>query len=212
MAEYDRRGRGRAEEPVFVSAPSRRGRAPAIIDPMARRKYPFGLDADALVDLISTCWRSHDGQWFLKAAARVGFEEAVRLNERAIASLARIELREFRRRSGVDVLDTIEQVADWYRLSLYVFGGLGLPGRTVTVVDSETLVVENASCFGEPIAERSGYAHLRPGAYPPCLGWIERQRAWGEALSDRYRFTVEREPADGRPCRYVIRRVPRNPP
>lgn len=29
------------------------------------RRYPFEIDADALVDLISTCWRSHDGQWFL---------------------------------------------------------------------------------------------------------------------------------------------------
>ncbi|HEV8306177.1 MAG TPA: DUF6125 family protein [Methylomirabilota bacterium] len=170
------------------------------------RGYPFGLDADRLIDLVSTCWRSHDGQWFLKVAARVGLEEAMRLNERAIASLARIELREFKRVTGTESLDTIDEVADWYRLSWYIFGGLERPQRRLSVVDADTLVVENAQCFGEPIAERSGYGHLRPGEYPPCLGWLERQRAWGDALSRRYRFTVDREPGEGRPCRYVVRR------
>jgi hypothetical protein len=173
------------------------------------RRYPFGLDADRLVDLISTCWRSHDGQWFLKAMARVGLDDAKRLNEQAIASLARIELREFRRLTGVESLDSIEQVADWYRLSWHVFSGLRRPDRTLAVEDADTLVLENAECFGLPIAERSGYGHLATGAFPPCLGWLERQRAWGEALSTRYRFTVAREPLAGRPCRYVVRRVAR---
>ncbi|MGH7318488.1 MAG: DUF6125 family protein [Candidatus Rokuibacteriota bacterium] len=174
-----------------------------------RRDYPFGIDADSLVDLISTCWRSHDGQWFLKLAARRGMDEAMRVNEQAIASLGRIELREFKRAAGIASLDTIEQVAEWYQLARYVFGGIGHPGRRVTVVNEHTLIVENEHCFGETIAERSGYGHLRPGEYPPCLGWIERQRAWGDALSDRYRFTVAREPLDGQPCRYVVRRVGR---
>lgn len=172
------------------------------------RRYPFGLDADALVELISTCWRSHDGQWFLKVAAEVGFDPAMRLNERAIASLGRIELRELKRVTGIASLDTMEDVAEWYRLSSYVFGGFGRPERALTVLDADTLVIEIGQCFGEPIAARSGYAHLAPGEFPPCLGWLERQRAWGDALSARYRFTVDREPADGRPCRYVVRRVP----
>jgi hypothetical protein len=173
------------------------------------RRYPFDLDADRLVELISTCWRSHDGQWFLKAMTRVGLDDAMRLNERAIASLARIELREFKRLTGVESLDTMEQIADWYRLSWHVFGGIRRPDRTLTVVDADTLILENAECFGAPIAERSGYGHLAPGDYPPCRGWLERQRTWGEALSPRYRFAVAREPLPGRPCRYVVRRAAR---
>lgn len=173
------------------------------------RRYPFGLEADVLVDLISTCWRSHDGQWFLKVAERVGLEAAMRLNERAIASLGRIELREFKRATGIPSLDTMAQVADWYRLTSHIFGGLTRPGRTLTVVDADTLLLEYTECLGDVIAGRSGYGHLAAGEYPPCLGWIERQRAWGEALSTRYRFVVTREPVDGRPCRYVVRRVPR---
>lgn len=173
------------------------------------RAYPFGLDADTLVDLISHCWRAHDGQWFLKATAGVGLEEAMRLNERAIASLARIELRAFKRLTAIESLDTMAEVAEWYRLAGFIFGGLNRPDRTLTIPDADTLVIEHAECFGAPIAERSGYGHLTPGQYPPCLGWLERQRAWGEALSARYRFTVEREPRGDRPCRYVIRRIPR---
>lgn len=173
------------------------------------RRYPFQLAADTLLDLVSACWRGHDGQWFLKTAARLGLEDAMRLNEQAIASLARIELRELKRATGVESLDTIEQVAEWYRLVRYLFGGWGQPERTVTVVDADTLVIQQERCFGEAIAAQSGYAHLEPGAYPPCLGWLERQRAWGEALSERYRFTVAREPVDGHPCRYVVRRHPR---
>lgn len=173
------------------------------------RGIPFGLDTDTLVDIISTCWRAHDGQWFLKAAAKVGLEEATLLNERAIASLARIELREIKRATGIRSFDALAQVADWYRLAALMFGGLGRPNQRLVVQDDDTLVIENAECFGEPMAERSGYGHLAPGEYPPCRGWLERQRAWGEVLSDRYRFTATREPRDGQPCRYVLRRVPR---
>jgi hypothetical protein len=103
----------------------------------------------------------------------------------------------------------MEQVADWYRLSWYVFSGIHRTDRTLVVADADTLVLENVECFGAPIAERSGYGHLSAGAYPPCLGWLERQRAWGEALSTRYRFTITREPLPGHPCRYVVRRVAR---
>lgn len=174
------------------------------------RRYPFGLDADRLVELTSTCWRSHDGQWFLKAAARVGLADAMRLNEQAIASIARIELREFKRVTGLASLDTVEQVAEWYRLAWHLFGGIGRLVQTHTVVDADTLVVENARCLGESVAERSGYGHLAPGEYPPCRGWLERQRAWGEVLSARYRYAVAREPVEGRPCRYVVRRSARD--
>jgi hypothetical protein len=141
--------------------------------------------------------------------AQVGLGDAMRLNQQAIASLARIELREFRRLTGVESLDTMEQVADWYRLSWYVFSGIHRTDRTLAVADADTLILENVECFGASIADKSGYGHLAPGAYPPCLGWLERQRAWGEALSTRYRFTVVREPLPGRPCRYVLRRVAR---
>ena len=40
---------------------------------------------------------------------------------------------------------------------------------------------------------------------------LARQRAWGETWSSCYRFTIERESVDGRPCRYVVRRHPRDP-
>lgn len=175
------------------------------------RRYPFGLDAGALLQMAAGCWRAHDGQWFLKAVEEVGLERAMRLNERALASLARIELRELRRLTGLDGLDTMEQVAEWYRLVPVLFGGWGSPERTLTVADPDTLVIEQSRCFGEAVAERSGYGHLAAGEFPPCLGWLERQRAWGEALSPAYRFTVDREPLDGRPCRYVVRRRPRPP-
>lgn len=172
--------------------------------------YPFGLPAAALLELGAAAWIAHDGQWFLKVAARHGLEEAMRLNEQALASLARIELREFRRVSGLGSLDTVAEVAEWYRLARLLFGGPRIPPVVVTVLDEDTLVVENRPCLGEPIAARSGYAHLAPGTYPPCRGWLARQRAWGEALSTRYRYTVERAPVEGQPCRYVVRRVRRD--
>jgi len=170
------------------------------------RRYPFGLDADRFIDLIAACWRAHDGQWFLKVAAARSLEEATALNARALASLGRLELREFKRTVGVESLDTIEEVADWYRLNVYAFGGPEIPRRLVRVIDQNTLEVQHEQCLGVATAERSGYSHLRPGEYPPCRGWLERQRAWGEAFSSRYRFSVEREPRETAACRYVIRR------
>ncbi len=76
-------------------------------------------------------------------------------------------------------------------------------------LDADTLVIENERCYGEAVAERSGYGHLCAGEYPPCRGWLSRQRAWGGAFSERYWFRVDREPTENRPCRYVIRRVAR---
>lgn len=172
----------------------------------------FGLGAGQLVDLAGVCWLAHDGQWFLKAAEELGLETAMRLNERAIASIARIEVRELKRAAGLRSLDAMPQVADWYRLIRSLFGGSRLPEFEARVVDDDTLVVENRPCLGQPIAERSGYGHLLPGGYPPCRGWLERQRAWGEVLSERYRFTVAREPSTEQPCRYVVRRCPREGP
>ena len=172
-------------------------------------RYPFGLDADTLLEVAGRCWLAHDGQWFLKVADRDGLEPAMRLNERAMASIARIELRELKRVAGTASFDSVGEVADFYRLLRYVFGGRRLPPCRTTVVDADTLVVVNQECLGAAIAERSGYGHLRTGEYPPCLGWMERQRAWGEAFSDRYRFTVEREPTAQEPCRYVVRRQKR---
>lgn len=178
---------------------------------MSGPERPFGLGPEALVALAAAAWRAHDGQWFLKVAARHGLAAAMELNEAAIRSLARIELRELKRLAGLASLDDVAQVAEWYRLVRQTFGGAGLPATRVSVLDADTLVVENERCFGEIVAERSGYGHLRPGEYPPCRGWLARQRAWGEALSARYRFAVAREPCEGCPCRYVVRRAPREP-
>ena len=172
-------------------------------------RYPFGLDADTLLEVAGACWLAHDGQWFLKVAARDGLEPAMRLNERALASIARIELREIKRVTGIASLDSMDEVAEFYRLLRYLFGGRRLPPCRTAVVDADTLVVVNEDCLAAGIAERSGYGHLQRGEYPPCLGWIERQRAWGEALSDRYRFIVERAPTPAEPCRYLVRRQKR---
>ena len=173
------------------------------------RGYPFGIDPDDLVDLVATCWRAHDGQWFLKTAADVGLERAMEWNERAIASVGRIEIRELRGLTGRESFDTVEEMADLYRLHRFMFGGARHIEQTRTVLDPDTLLVENAQCLGEGAADKSGYGHLSPGGYPPCGGWLARQRAWGGAVSASYRFTMERCPEDGRPCRYVVRRTRR---
>lgn len=59
------------------------------------------LDKNAIRELISKCWITHDGMWFAHTLSVRGIEEANRLNRAAIKSMADIELKRFMAILGV---------------------------------------------------------------------------------------------------------------
>lgn len=66
------------------------------------------LSKTEIVDLLNRCWMAHDGMWFLHCCQTFGIEQANRLNQSAIRSLAPLEVAWIRKALGVPV----ERIAD----------------------------------------------------------------------------------------------------
>ena len=56
-------------------------------------KEKYDLDSSNRMFILQMCWAQHDGQWFLKTKKYYGFEEANRLNQEVLFSMAKIEAR-----------------------------------------------------------------------------------------------------------------------
>lgn len=65
------------------------------MDPLAK------VDKEELRDLLGKGWLTHDGMWFVHAAAELGIERANELNRRAIRSMSEIEVRRLTAALGV---------------------------------------------------------------------------------------------------------------
>lgn len=61
---------------------------------MAEKCDPLGrLSKEAIRDLLGKGWLTHDGMWFIHAAAALGVDQANELNRAAIRSMSEIEVR-----------------------------------------------------------------------------------------------------------------------
>ena len=55
------------------------------------------LSKQALNELISKCWMTHDGMWFAHTFFDQGIEKANQINKAAIKGLAPIEIKRFQK-------------------------------------------------------------------------------------------------------------------
>ncbi len=53
-----------------------------------------------IIDLLNRCWMTHDGMWFFNSFKTLGIEQANRLNQAAIRSLAPLEIAWIRKFLG----------------------------------------------------------------------------------------------------------------
>jgi len=60
------------------------------------------LTKKEIIDLLGSCWMTHDGMWFYQAMQAFGMAEANRLNKAAIAMLAPLEIGRMKKFFGID--------------------------------------------------------------------------------------------------------------
>jgi len=70
------------------------------------------LDKKVLIDLLNSCWMTHDGMWFFHCLNECGIEKANTLNKAAIRSLAPLEISRIKKAIGF-MKETIESFEEF---------------------------------------------------------------------------------------------------
>jgi hypothetical protein len=151
------------------------------------------LTKEAIRDLLGKGWLTHDGMWFINAAAELGVDRANELNRAAIHGMAEIEVR--RLLEALDVhpagLATSGDVCRFLTDGLAVLLPDSVATRIrLTAPDEATVRVEweNGECFAYKGMRRAG---LLDGY--EC-GVVYRIECWLKALGIRHQVV----PAVGR--------------
>ena len=157
--------------------------------------------------LLLECWWSHDGQWFLKARAAHGLEEAMALNEGAIESIGRIEMRRLHAALGSP---PVTDAADLLPLVVEAHAFVGIPGQGE--MDGEgSFLLRVETCRVWDMTLSAGLEAIAPG----CRGSLRRRQGWATVFfpAERVRWTREYGRPDGDPrCAYRFRLLPEPEP
>lgn len=136
-------------------------------------------------------WWAHDGQWFLKARNKLGLEAAMELNEDAIESQGRIEMKRFHALSGSPPVET---AGDLLPLVLAMHDLVGVP------VDGEmegaaAFVLRERECLVWQMTVAAGLEEAAPG----CRGSMRRRLGWATVFfpKDRVEWTRTAGPPMG---------------
>jgi hypothetical protein len=160
-------------------------------------------DADR-ARLVLDAWWAHDGQWFLKAKARLGLNAAMQLNEDAIESQGRIEMRRLHALLGGPA---VTGAADLLPLVLAMHELLGMPAEA-TVDGPDSFVLREQSCRVWDMTVAAGLEDAAPG----CRGSMRRRLGWATAFCphERVEWTRTAGPPLGGPppCAYRFRLLP----
>lgn len=137
-------------------------RYPIRMGPMSGDGDPLDrLTKEALRDLLGKGWLTHDGMWFVQAAAALGIERANALNKAAIRSMSQIEVRRLLRTLGVDPAELVTS----HDVRRFLADGLALlmPASvsrrmTVTAPHPSLLRLEwdDGECFAYKGMQRAG--------------------------------------------------------
>jgi hypothetical protein len=124
-------------------------------------------------------WWAHDGQWFLKAKAMLGLEAAMELNEEAIESQGRIEMKKLHALNGSPPVET---AADLLPLVLAIQELVGVPVDG-EMDGAEAFVLRERECLVWQMTVAAGLEEVAPG----CRGSMRRRQGWATAFFPKHR-------------------------
>jgi hypothetical protein len=161
------------------------------------------LDDTARARVLLDCWWSHDGQWFLKVRAAHGLEEAMAVNEAAIESMGRIEMRRLHAALGAPPVD---DAAGFMPMVVEAHALIGIPGEA-ELDGPDAFVIRIEGCRVWDMTEAAGLEAAAPG----CRGSLRRRLGWATVFfpAERVEWTRVAGRPDGDPrCAYRFRLLP----
>lgn len=157
-------------------------------------------DADRARFFLDAWW-AHDGQWFLKAQARVGLDVALELNENAVESQGRIEMRKLHALLGGEA---VAGAADLLPLVLAMHDLLDIPAEG-EADGPDGFVLHERECRAWQMTVAAGMGDVGTG----CRGSLRRRQGWATAFfpKERVEWTRIAGPllGDATPCAYRFR-------
>jgi hypothetical protein len=159
------------------------------------------LDNDALKQLLTRGWMTHDAMWFGSVLREYGMTAANRLNKAAIRSMAPIEVRRLKQALAIDSVDSVESLRTFFEGAFELLIGDFMEVRWSWQADG-SVRIDNLRCFA-----RDGMQRLGLLATYQC-GIYERVFAWLDELGVDYQVTPEVDGCmalDGSPCALTLR-------
>ncbi len=81
------------------------------------------LTKKEIIELLGSCWMTHDGMWFYQTMQAFGMKKANRLNKGAIAMLAPLEIGRIKKAFGLtnDKFETFEELGEFFNRTATLF-------------------------------------------------------------------------------------------
>jgi len=167
-------------------------------------KASESLGAEALKQLLTRCWMSHDAMWFKSAVDELGIVRANKLNRAAIRALAPIELRRFMDALGLEKVESHDHLRTFLdgarELAVGDFMDFAWSWRA-----DGSLRVEVRKCFAHEGATRLGVIEgYDCGIFDRIYAWLEALGVAFEVLPAGTRCTMHFEGECHREFRFVL--------
>lgn len=146
------------------------------------------LDKKALIDLLNSCWMTHDGMWFFHCLQECGIEKANRINKEAIRSLAPLETNRIKKTLGFvkEKFESFEELKAFFVNASELFipdfmnVTMSFPGNNVLHWEFEP-----NNCFAYKGIKRIGFIDQYE------CGVIYRLECWFKSLGLKYSVNPE---------------------
>ena len=116
-------------------------------------------------------WWGHDGRWFFHVASELGFSKANQMNMAINRTVGKMEMKNFRRASGLSGIEIQQQMLDILKANLEMCASDVFSIRYfMQAGDTFTLVIDE--CAAHTGTVRAGYAGV-PVSGAVKAGWME---------------------------------------
>ena len=135
------------------------------------------LTEQGQLELVRSCWYSHDARWFMSVAQEYGMEAANRLNRRAVRALGQVEARRLARALGIEPVSTLTEMAQLIEAGRRIL--FPQPGMEIElkITDPKSYEVAFQRCF---VHEKIARAGIGPGY---VCAVFDRLQGWHEGLN-----------------------------
>ena len=160
------------------------------------------FDAETITGFLRRSYHAVDGLWFMKAEEMLGFDQALELDRRVWAVMAKIQARKARELLGATG-NTLEELARCFALKLTAEGHV-----FTTDADAGGIHFRITRCPWMELLRKSDRQHLAQKISSVICG--TEGVTWCAEFGGEYEFEIPSGPCPSSgPCELVFRSLPR---